>query len=130
MRRREVVCTLGLLTAGVAGCSTTPRPTPSPPDEVSTPTEPTAEPLEVTEFETANGNAGRLRVDLVVENPTEGTREARLHVVATYGERDESATREISVDGTERLDLSVTVPVDYAEWSNNGGSLEFSFTDA
>jgi len=130
MRRRQVVATL--LTAGSAGCATTPSPTPSPPEK--TPGSPgdgsdttTRTPLAIPEFATAEGADGDLVVELTVHNPGGSRREAELLVTATYGDTVGRATRDVALAPGERTDLSVSLSTAYAEWQANGGSLDFSF---
>lgn len=126
MRRRQVVSALGIFAGLTAGCSNTPRPTPSPPEEPPDDGPPS---LEVSDFATREGDDGDLVVDLTVYNPGEQRRAVQLHVAAEVGDDTHSVTREIAIEAGARQDYAVTVPVDYQEWRDNEGRLDFRFTD-
>lgn len=132
MRRRQALSALALIAAGSAGCANTPAPTPSPPRGTPEPIDggnpvTTPAPIEVTEFATSEGPGGDLAVDLTVYNPADRHRQVRLVLTAGFDGTTRSVTRDLDLSGGERTDLSVTVPLSYADWDGNGGSLDFAF---
>ena len=131
MRRRQVVAALGLLVTATAGCANTPRPEPRPPETPGASEERTtaAPGMRIQAFEPTEGPDGDLLVEMTVHNPAASSRETRLLVTARAGDTTRSATRELTMGPGQTRDLSVTVPLSYADWDRLDSGIDFAFDE-
>ena len=136
MQRRQVVRSLGLLAAGVAGCSEAPAPAPSPP--TGTPAEPdddgggggltTRRPLQVrNDYAISESPDGNVRIDLTVTNPASVDRMATLRITASLDGEEIEQEQRLDLGSGESTDLSFVFSFDYAAWRDSATSLDFTF---
>ncbi|MFB6180068.1 MAG: hypothetical protein ABEI77_10135 [Halorientalis sp.] len=136
MQRRQVVRALALVTAGMAGCSEAPSPTPEPP--TGTPGVPpddgnvggftTRQPLRVGgDYTLSAGPNGQVRLDATVTNPARVDRVATLVVHATLDGNDTTVRKHLNLASGESTSVSVLIGFDYTDWQDGSKSLDFTF---
>jgi hypothetical protein len=134
MQRRQVVRTLALLTAGAAGCSEAPSPTPAPPEGTPSGTIndtgasglTTRQPMQ-TDFSTLEGPDGNLQIDISITNPAELPRRVTLLVTARLDDEARTASQTFDLDRDETATHTFTIAFDYDRWLDSETSIDFDY---
>jgi hypothetical protein len=139
MKRRDLLGTLALGVAGLAGCGSSDgerAPTPNAPDDGSETPEGVPPDASIpvypfnagsaTEFEFEEGEDGTVIIQVPVENTKEEPYAGTLSLTVSVGDEKRTVSREIQLDGGASAKFPVEVDANYSEWTPNFQNVEFS----